>query len=82
MHAPRMAVKTITIDLEAYEALSEHKEPGQSFSQVIKQHFARRRTGRDLADLIDRVRLSESTLDAIEAVIEERRRDVARPVDL
>lgn len=77
-----MAVKTITIDLEAYEALASHKEAGQSFSQVIKQHFGRRQTGRDLAALLDRVTLSEETLDAIDAVIEERRRDLARPVDL
>ncbi len=77
-----MAVKTITIDLEAYEALAAHKEVGQSFSQVIKQHFARRRTGRDLAEALERVKLSEPTLDAIEAVIAERRRDRARPLDL
>lgn len=77
-----MAVKTITIDLEAYEALSSYKKAGQSFSQVIKEHFGRRRTGRDLAALLDRVTLSEETLDAIDAVIEERRRDVPRPVDL
>jgi predicted CopG family antitoxin len=77
-----MAGKTITIDLEAYEALSDHKKPGQSFSQVIKQRFPRRRTGRDLADLLSRVMLSESTLDAIEKVIDERQRDSARTVDL
>jgi predicted CopG family antitoxin len=77
-----MAVKTITIDLEAFEALSSRKQAGQSFSQVIKEHFGRRRTGRDLAALRDRWTLSEETLDAIDAVIEERRRDSARPVDL
>jgi len=77
-----MAVKTITVDLEAYDALARHKEPGQSFSQVIKRHFGRRRTGRDLTEVLSRVTLSEPTLDAIDAVIEERRRDLARPVDL
>jgi len=77
-----MAVKTITVDLEAYDALARHKEPGQSFSQVIKRHFGRRHTGRDLTEVLSRVTLSEPTLDAIDAVIEERRRDLARPVDL
>ena len=43
-----MAVKTITIDLEAYEALRRYKRKGQSFSQVIKEHFNAPKTGRDL----------------------------------
>ena len=62
-----MAVKTITIDLEAYEILARHKRAGQSFSQVIKQRLGGRMTGRDLAQAVARTRLSERTLDAIEA---------------
>jgi predicted CopG family antitoxin len=51
-----MAVKTITIDLEAYEALARHKRKGDSFSRVIKEHFGRRRTGRDLSALVKQIR--------------------------
>jgi predicted CopG family antitoxin len=68
-----MAVKTITIDLEAYEALSRHKGKGESFSQVIKSHFGRRRTGRDLKRILEQVRLSEATADRIEDVVRARR---------
>ena len=73
-----MAVKTITIDLEAYEALVRHKRKGDSFSRVIKEHFGRRRTGRDLAALIATLRLADDTLSEAERVSRQRRRDRAR----
>jgi len=73
-----MAVKTITLDLEAYETLARLKRPGQSFSQVIKQHFAGGSTGRDLLEAVKRFTLSEETLDAVEAQIRDRRRSRAR----
>jgi predicted CopG family antitoxin len=78
VHHQCMAVKTITIDLEAYETLSRYNGPGQSFSQVIKQHFGRVRTGRDLLQAIERVSLSPETLDAIEAQIAARSGSPAR----
>ena len=78
MHDKGMAVKTITIDLEAYEALARHKRKGDSFSRVIKEHFGRRRTGRDLAILLGQLRLSEDTLAAAERLARGRRRDRAR----
>lgn len=77
-----MAVKTITIDLEAYEALARRKRKGDSFSRVIKEHFGRRRTGRDLAALLGTLRLAEDTLAAAEKLVRERRRDRARAVRL
>ena len=77
-----MAVKTITIDLEAYEALARHKRKGDSFSRVIKEHFGPRRTGRDFAALLKTLRLAEDTLAAAEKLTRERRRDRARPPKL
>jgi predicted CopG family antitoxin len=74
-----MAVKTITIDLEAYEALSRHKGVGESFSKVIKSHFGRRKTGRDLKQIIEQVRLSEATIDRIHDVVKARRRSPVKP---
>ena len=68
-----MAVKTITIDLEAYETLARHKKGNESFSQVIKRTFAEERyTARHLLEHLSEVAVSEDTLDRIEA---ERRRD-------
>lgn len=77
-----MAVKTITIDLEAYDALARRKRKGDSFSRVIKEHFGRRRTGRDLAELVGTLRLAEDTLAAADRLVRERRRDRARAVRL
>ncbi len=77
-----MAVKTITIDLNAYEILARHKRAGQSFSQVIKEHFGRTKTGKDLLPLLAGIKLSEEALDAIAAQVKARRRSVARGVKL
>jgi predicted CopG family antitoxin len=73
-----MAVKTITIDLEAYEALARHKREGESFSQVIKARFGRRRTGRALKELLKEVRISDATLDLVEDAVKARRRSPVR----
>lgn len=77
-----MAVKTITIDLEAYEILARRKRGRQSFSQVIKEHLGRRRTGRDLRAALERVTFSEQAVGAIERVVRSRRTSPARPVKL
>jgi len=77
-----MPVKTITIDIEAYEILSRHKSPGQSFSQVIKQRLGRRMTGKDLRAAVSRTRLSADILDAIDAQVRARRTQRARRLRL
>ena len=73
-----MPVKTITIDLEAYEAPARRKRKGESFSRVIKEHFGRRTTGRDLNALLPAVRLSASTIAKLDELIAARRRDPAK----
>lgn len=80
-----MAVKTITIDMEAYGLLSLNKREGQSFSQVIKAQFAPRPTaGRFKAALRAGTigALSDETLDAMERIVKARRNDPARIVRL
>ena len=78
-----MAVKTITIDMEAYEVLSRHKREGQSFSQVIKEHFGR---GLTVAALRERFRrkptVSLEFLDAVDRIIADRKKSPARAARL
>jgi predicted CopG family antitoxin len=73
-----MAVKTITIDLEAYEILARQKRPGQSFSQVIKERYRWIRTGRELAAAVRGIRISEDALDHMERVVRDRSKSPAR----
>lgn len=77
-----MAVKTITIDLEAYEALKRRKRRGESFSDVIKEHFRIGATGRVVKAILDDIELDESTLDAVEELIRRRAADPARVPDM
>jgi predicted CopG family antitoxin len=72
-----MIVKTIAIDLEAYEALSRRRGPGQSFSDVIKEHFRGGCTGRVLAKVLDGAALDRSTLEALEHIVRRRGADRA-----
>ena len=75
-----MAVKTITIDLEAYDLLAGHKRNGQSFSQVIKAHFGRQPTAGRFLDLVRKARVGNAALDAMEREVRNRRRHLARAV--
>jgi len=76
-----MAVKTITIDMDAYALLKRHKKKAQSFSQVIKEHFASSK-GSALLNVLAELNLSEETLDAIDGEIANRESDLARSADL
>lgn len=73
-----MAVKTITVDLEAYELLARRKRPGMSFSQVIKLHLGPERTARDLLATARSAPLSPTTLDAVDDLIRARKSSPAR----
>jgi predicted CopG family antitoxin len=77
-------MKSVELDEEAYEILSSLRLPGQSFSDVIKQHFRPKphRTARDLLEWAKKVDLSEDTLDRIEEVIQARSQSPIRDVDL
>ena len=75
-----MAVKTITIDLEAYALLSRHKREGESFSQVIKARFGPLPTAARFLERVRAVRLHESTLDAVDALVRARSLEPARAV--
>ncbi len=77
-----MAVKTITIDMAAYDLLSHHKAEGQSFSQVIKAHFAPRPTAGRFLAVARSVKFSEDALDAMDQVVRDRKKSPARMIDL
>lgn len=79
-----MSSKTVELDEEAYEILSRQKQAGQSFSEVVKEHFAKpgRSTAADLLRNAERYVLSEDTLDAIEEQIRMRSKSPAQAAKL
>jgi predicted CopG family antitoxin/transcriptional regulator with XRE-family HTH domain len=79
VHPLAMALKTISLDAEAYAALVRRKRQDQTYSEVIKAHFGRRTTGADFEKVLADLHLSEETLDAIEEQIRARRESPARP---
>ena len=73
-----MAVKTITIDVEAYALLARRKQEGQSFSQVIKAHFGAQPTVAGFRAILRTVRVSERALDDMDGQVRARRASPAR----
>ena len=68
-----MAVKTITIDMEAYELLSKLKKGNESFSRVIKNILGKEsKTAKRLLENIDKCLPSTDTLVNIEKIIGDR----------
>ena len=72
-----MAVKTITIDMEAYKLLAAEKKDKESFSKVIKRRLKPSHTADNLLKNLDRVNLSESTLDKLEELLQVRSESMA-----
>jgi len=72
-----MAVKTITIDLEAYKLLAREKRKGESFSMVIKRRLSPERTARSLREKLPNLALAEDTLDALEDIVRRRSESLA-----
>ena len=78
-----MAAKTITIDLEAYEALAKRKKANESFSQVIKRTFTEERyTAKHLLENLVEVSLSDEALDRIEEIRCRNEAEYPEDIDL
>ena len=78
-----MAVKTITIDMEAYERLSREKRAGESFSQVIKRVFKERRmTAGSFLRSLQSITLSDRTLERVEQIVKSREQDLVSAPNL
>jgi len=67
-----MAVKTITVDMDAYRLLAAEKRDGESFSMVIKRRLRPERTARDLLRRLPKLALAEDTLDEVSGLVKAR----------
>jgi len=67
-----MAVKTITVDMEAYRLLAAEKRDGESFSMVIKRRLRPERTARALLRRLPKLALADDTLDEVSRLVAAR----------
>ena len=71
-----MAVKTITIDMEAYNILKNEKKKGESFSQVIKRRLRKNSTAHNLLHNLNKFSLTENTLSHVDELINDRNKSM------
>jgi predicted CopG family antitoxin len=72
-----MAVKTITIDMEAYNLLAAERRSNESFSRIIKRKFRHASTARVLSERLNELCLSESTLKNLDKIVKARGKSTA-----
>lgn len=77
-----MAVKTITIDMEAYDLLAAEKRGDESFSRLIKRKLRRASTARILLERLDEVCLSDSALRNAARIVRARAGSPAKSPNL
>jgi len=72
-----MAVKTITIDLEAYELLAKARRSSESFSKVIKQVLGpENKNAHSLLKQLESIKVSNEFLDNLENTLAARTDDM------
>ncbi len=73
-----MAVKTITIDMDAYELLAQQKREKESFSDVIKRKFRAKASVDQFLATVRKNLPSKETLDSVERTANRVRKEKVR----
>jgi predicted CopG family antitoxin len=72
-----MAVKTITIDMAAYDLMSTQKLPTESFSKFIHRRLAPEKTAKMLLAALPELALEPDTIATLEEVVASRKESIA-----